>query len=90
MYPKLDKLNQKLYNPILNKEKISFGEIRKACKKFSVKGDSRNSLFFPKNFYFKRRGNNLTLTFDLKPGEYGTQVLDFLFENQGKIKHKLN
>ena len=90
LQPKLNKLNQKLYNPILKKENIHFEEVKAACENFSVRGKTRNALFFPKNFNFRIENNVIILEFDLGKGQYASLVMDFLFDNQAKIKQKLN
>jgi len=90
MTSKLNKLNRILYAPILKKEKVNIKEIKSDCKKFAVKGHSRNSLFFPKNFSFEIKRNYIILKFNLEIGEYASLVLDFLFDNQMKAVEKLS
>jgi tRNA(Glu) U13 pseudouridine synthase TruD len=69
---------------------VNIEEIKSACKKFTVEGHPRNSLFSPKNFKFEIKRNHITLNFDLGIGEYASLVLDFLFNNQLKTTEKLN
>ena len=87
---RLNKPDKELYELILSKEKVCLEEIRAACKEFSVKGDSRHSLLFPKNFHFRVKKRFLILSFDLTQGQYASHVLDSLFDNQAKVKQKLD
>ena len=72
---KLDRLNMLLYKPILRREGVSVKDFNKCL--FEVESHSRDSLFYPKKFFFEVKPKVTTLSFDLGKGEYASQVLDW-------------
>lgn len=79
----MDKLNQSLYEPILEKENVSINDFE-SCD-FDIYSHPRPSLFYPASFEFYFQGKDLFLTFKLGIGQYASLLLDFIFKSNKKL-----
>lgn len=82
----LDESNRAMFDEILKKEGLNFGNFNQKGSLFELKNHSRKAVFYPKNFSYKFDSDELIVSFELGNGEYASLVLGFLFENAfGKL-----
>jgi TruD family tRNA pseudouridine synthase len=83
-----DEFNAKFYSPVFEKENMKLADFRHPRKELNISGHPRRIFFYPENFEFETKNNEIILTFDLGIGEYASLLLGELFE--GGFENKLN
>lgn len=83
-----DAFNAEFYSPILKEENMELADFKHSHKALNINSHPRKIFFFPNNFNFKTKNNEIALSFDLGIGEYASLFLGELFE--GGCENKLN